>query len=198
MATAKKSDITRKKIVEAAHAVFVEKGYHDAKVVDIIEKTGCGHGTFYDYFKSKDEVLLSILGELILELDRLVESSRVLMERVAFDDFEAISILLRGISDVFERHGDLQNVYIDAALESPVFIEIFNDFHRRFSHILERKILDMQKAGKCEGLDPRIASQILVTLVGFASYGKQARFISGDSAAVSKNLSLLVFRALNF
>lgn len=195
---AKKSDITRLRITEAAHAVFVEKGYHHTKVVDIIEKAGCGHGTFYDYFKSKDEVLLSLLGELIRELDRLGESSRVLMERLAFDDYEAIRILLRGISEVFDRHGDLQNVYVEAALESPVFSEIFNDFHRRFSEILERKIQEMKLAGKCEGLDPRIASQILVTLVGFTSYGRQAGFISGSNAEASENLGLLVFRALNY
>jgi hypothetical protein len=44
------------------------------------------------------------------ELDRLGESSRVLMERIAFDDYDAIRILLQGISDIFSRHGDLNNV----------------------------------------------------------------------------------------
>ncbi|MEW6555387.1 MAG: TetR/AcrR family transcriptional regulator [Actinomycetota bacterium] len=193
-----KSDITRDKLTIAAREVFVEKGYHRTKVVDIIERAGCGHGTFYDYFKSKDDVLMAILGELIRELERLGESSRVLMERIAFDDYDAIRILLQGISDIFSRHGDLNNVYIEAALESAVFSDVYNDFHRVFSGILESKIRQMQEAGKCEGLDSRLASQILVTLVGLTDYGRQAGFIEGDNEAVTENLGLLVFRALNY
>ena len=193
-----KSDTTRARLTEAAREVFVEKGYHRAKVVDIIERAGYGHGTFYDYFKSKDDVLMAILDELIRELDRLGESSRVLMERIAFDDYDAIRILLQGISDIFGRHSDLNNVYIEAALESAVFSSVYGDFHQVFSGILESKIRQMQDAGKCEGLDPRVASQILVTLVALTAYGRQAGFIAGDNAAVTENLSLLAFRALNF
>lgn len=193
-----KSDITRARLTEAAHDVFVEKGYHRTKVVDIIERAGCGHGTFYDYFKSKDDVLMAILGELIRELDRLGESSRILMERIAFDDYDAIRILLQGISDIFSRHGDLNNVYIEAALESAVFSGVFNRFHGAFSAILESKIEQMKGAGKCKGIDSRIASQILVTLVGFTAYGRQSGFIEGENDRVTENLGLLVFRALNY
>jgi AcrR family transcriptional regulator len=194
----KKSDITRENLMEAAHAVFVEKGYHGAKVVDIIKRAGCGHGTFYDYFKSKDDVLMAILSEMIRELDRLSESSRVLMERIAFDDYDAVRIILRGISDIFERHGDLNNVYIEAAIESKVFSDIYEDYHQRFSNILEHKIQEMKEAGKCQGIDARIASQILVTLIGFTSYGRQSGFIEGENAEVSENLALLIFRGLNY
>jgi len=198
MAKRSKSDITRERLTTAAHDVFVEKGYHRTKVVDIIERAGCGHGTFYDYFKSKDDVLMAILSELIQELLRLGESSRILMERIAFDDYDAIRILLRGISDIFSRHSDLNNVYIEAALESAVFSDVFDQFHNTFSQILESKIQQMKDAGKCEGIDPLVASQILVTLVGFTSYGRQSGFISGGNDEVTENLGLLVFRALNY
>ncbi len=198
MAKRSKSDITRERIKAAAHEVFVEKGYHCTKVVEIIERAGCGHGTFYDYFKSKDDVLMANLSELIMELERLGESSRILMQRIAFDDYDAIRILLRGISDIFSRHSDLNNVYIEAALESAVFSGVFNDFHDTFSSILESKIRQMQAAGKCEGIDARIASQILVMLVGFTSYGLQAGFIEASNDMATENLGLLVFRALNY
>lgn len=198
MAKTSKSDITRQNLIEAAHHVYLEKGYCGTKVVDIIKQAGCGHGTFYDYFKSKDHVLIAILDDLIGELDRLSESSRILMERIAFDDYDAIRLLLQGISDIFSRHGDLNNVYIEAALESAVFSDIYNDFHRVFSGILESKIQQMKEAGKCEGLDARVASQILVTLVALTAYGRQAGFIEGENEEVTENLGLLVFRALNY
>ena len=198
MAKRSKSDITRERLMEAAHDVFVDKGYNATKVVDIIERTGCGHGTFYDYFKSKDDVLMAILGEFMLEMERLAQSSSVLMERIAFDDYDAVRIILQGISDIFERHGDLNNVYVEAAIESELFSGLYNGFHNTFSNILEAKIQEMKNAGKCEDIDARIASQILVTLVGFTSYGRQAGFITGESEEVTENLALLAFRALNY
>jgi AcrR family transcriptional regulator len=197
MAEPSKSDLTRRRLLDAAHDVFLDKGYHSAKVVDIIKRAGCGHGTFYDYFKNKDDVLLALLENLLDDMDRLSRSSRVLMERLAFDDYEGVRILLRGINEIFERHGDLNNVYIEAAIESPAFGEIFGDFHARFSEIVEKKIVEMQQAGKCRGLDPAIASQILVTLIGLTAYGRWAGFIRGEASEVSENLSLLIFRALN-
>jgi AcrR family transcriptional regulator len=197
-AKSSKSEITRARLADAAHEVFVEKGYHRTKVVDIIERAGCGHGTFYDYFKSKDDVLMAILSELIRELDRLGEASSVLMDRIAFDDYDAIRLLLQGISDIFSRHSDLNNVYLEAALESTAFSQVYDDFHHVFSGILEAKIRQMKDAGKCEGIDPRVASQILVTLVGMTAFGRQAGFIEGENDKVTENLGLLVFRALNY
>ncbi|MDY6795544.1 MAG: TetR/AcrR family transcriptional regulator [Actinomycetota bacterium] len=198
MAKTSKSDITRHNLIEAAHHVYLEKGYCGTKVVDIIKQAGCGHGTFYDYFKSKDHVLIAILDDLICELDRLSESSRILMERIAFDDYEAVRIILRGISDIFERHGDLNNVYIEAAIENQTFKDLYDDFHRRFSSILENKVLEMKQADKCHDIDPRIASQILVTLIGFTAYARNSGIIDGDNGEVTENLALLIFRALNY
>lgn len=198
MAKRAKSDIMREKLLEAARQVFMREGYHHTRVVDIIEKAGCGHGTFYDYFKGKDDVLLALLGEMIRELDRLSESSKVLMERIAFDDYDAVRIILTGISDIFERHGDLNNVYIEAAIESQLFSDIYDDYHGRFSKILESKIGEMKAAGKCRDLDPRITSQILVTLIGFTAYARQTDSIQGEAVEVSDNLAMLIFRALNY
>ena len=61
MAKGEKSTQTRGQLLRAAKQVLKEKGYHDTRVVDIIERAGCGHGTFYDYFKGKEDVLLALL-----------------------------------------------------------------------------------------------------------------------------------------
>ncbi|CAG5093294.1 Putative Amine oxidase [Thermobacillus xylanilyticus] len=54
---------TRKKkylVAETAFRLFRERGYDNVSVDDIIAATGTSKGTFYHYFKSKDE----LLGEL--------------------------------------------------------------------------------------------------------------------------------------
>jgi AcrR family transcriptional regulator len=47
----------RQELVDAAYAVFAEKGYVAAGVADIAARLDIGHGTFYRYFASKRDVL---------------------------------------------------------------------------------------------------------------------------------------------
>ncbi len=55
---------TKERLLLSAKEVFSEKGFHKTKVSDIVKKAGVSQGTFYIYFKSKEE----IFKELILQL----------------------------------------------------------------------------------------------------------------------------------
>lgn len=46
----------RQAIIDAARRVFAELGYGATTVRDIIRETELASGTFYNYFKSKEEV----------------------------------------------------------------------------------------------------------------------------------------------
>lgn len=97
----------RQIILEAARKVFAELGYGAATVRDIIRATPLASGTFYNYFKSKEEVFQAIQDESALRIrPRLHEerakaktieefisgSFRTFFEYVATDEdeFEAI------------------------------------------------------------------------------------------------------------
>lgn len=51
------------KILDAAIAVFAEKGFHHARIADIARRAGVADGTIYLYFRNKDDVLLSVFEE---------------------------------------------------------------------------------------------------------------------------------------
>ena len=50
-------------IVDAAREVFGELGYEQATVRDIIRRTGLAAGTFYNYFRSKEEVFAALADD---------------------------------------------------------------------------------------------------------------------------------------
>ena len=58
----------RARILEAAIAVFAEKGFNTARVSDIAKEAGVADGTIYLYFKSKEDLLLQIFEEKMDEL----------------------------------------------------------------------------------------------------------------------------------
>jgi len=58
----------RQMILEAARTVFAELGYGATTVRDIIRATPLASGTFYNYFKSKEEVFQAIQDESALRI----------------------------------------------------------------------------------------------------------------------------------
>jgi len=48
-------------ILISASKVFYRKGYNKTKISDIAKESGIGKSTFYDYFKSKDEIYLEVI-----------------------------------------------------------------------------------------------------------------------------------------
>jgi AcrR family transcriptional regulator len=58
----------RELILEAARKVFAELGFGATTVRDIIRATPLASGTFYNYFKSKEEVFQAIQDEVALAI----------------------------------------------------------------------------------------------------------------------------------
>ena len=52
---------TKGKIIEAAEALFAEKGYHKTNALEIAARAGVATGSFYGYFNNKKEVLIEVI-----------------------------------------------------------------------------------------------------------------------------------------
>ena len=55
----------RTAILAAARVVFSEIGYEAATVRDVIRRTNLASGTFYNYFKSKEELFNALASEFV-------------------------------------------------------------------------------------------------------------------------------------
>jgi len=64
----KEADERKSEILDAAEALFSEKGYDETSISDIIEKVGVARGTVYYHFKSKEDVLNAIIERLSVRL----------------------------------------------------------------------------------------------------------------------------------
>lgn len=57
----KQADERKNEILNAANELFVQKGYDGTSVSDILEKVGIAKGTLYHHFKSKEDILDSLI-----------------------------------------------------------------------------------------------------------------------------------------
>lgn len=72
---ARAKEANRKAILDAARVVFARIGYEATNIRDIIRETDLASGTFYNYFKSKEEVFEALA-------DDSVQRFRPLLQRV--------------------------------------------------------------------------------------------------------------------
>ena len=54
-------------IIDAAVRVFARNGYYNSRVSDIAREAGIASGTIYLYFKTKDEILVTLFREKMAE-----------------------------------------------------------------------------------------------------------------------------------
>jgi AcrR family transcriptional regulator len=67
----------RQAIIDAAREVFAELGYGATTVRDIIRATELASGTFYNYFKSKEEVFQALQDETALRVRPRLRAERI-------------------------------------------------------------------------------------------------------------------------
>ncbi|WP_094607695.1 HTH-type transcriptional regulator BetI [Sporomusa silvacetica DSM 10669] len=69
-------------IIDAAETLFYSKGYHETAISDIVKKMGVAQGTFYYYFKSKDDLLDALinrhLSTLISAIIPVINSNNII------------------------------------------------------------------------------------------------------------------------
>ncbi|PEB51830.1 TetR family transcriptional regulator [Bacillus pseudomycoides] len=65
MRVVKEYEERRSEILNAAEKLFASKGYTKTTVSDILREIGIAKGTFYHYFKSKEEVMDAIIMRIV-------------------------------------------------------------------------------------------------------------------------------------
>ena len=67
MRVVKDGEVRKREILLAARGLFISRGYDQTSINDILEVVEIAKGTFYYYFKSKEEVLEAIIIDIVEE-----------------------------------------------------------------------------------------------------------------------------------
>ncbi|HEU5441848.1 MAG TPA: TetR/AcrR family transcriptional regulator [Ktedonobacterales bacterium] len=80
------SEERRSQILDAATAVFAERGFHEARMDDIAERSGLSKGALYLYYKSKDAIIAALMHQFfklgMRDLRKLREQEGTVSERL--------------------------------------------------------------------------------------------------------------------
>jgi hypothetical protein len=57
-------------VIKMAHQLFIEKGFQSTSIQDILDYSGISKGTFYNYFPSKNELLIALFKSIYKKLEQ--------------------------------------------------------------------------------------------------------------------------------
>lgn len=128
----------RRRILDAAVAVFAQHGFYNAKVSQIAKEAGVADGTIYLYFKNKEDILIQVFIDAMDEILRRQE------EALATTDAE----------DPVARLRTFTRIHFESVAESQAMAEVITVELRQSSKFMRNT--DMKPFGRYLGIIRRI------------------------------------------
>jgi AcrR family transcriptional regulator len=148
---------TRRRLLDAAEALFAEMSYRDASIVRIVERAGVAQGTFYIYFRSKQEVFEEVVDDLNSRM-------REAMSKAAAGADDRREAERRGFAAFFRftaEHPALYRVIREAEFVSPAA------GRRHYERIVAGYVRGLERSmatGEVEECDPTVLAWALMAV----------------------------------
>ena len=68
--TGDKMNDRKQQVINKAHQLFIDKGFQATSIQDILEYSSISKGTFYNYFSSKNELLIAIFKNVFKQVEQ--------------------------------------------------------------------------------------------------------------------------------
>jgi AcrR family transcriptional regulator len=177
---------TMRKLLDAGMRVFAERGYHAARVDDIVRAARTSHGTFYLYFANKEELLRALAIQCAEEMGALAGR----LGEVTDDAGGAAELrrFLETFFSTYARFGPVLRAWMEGNVEdretSQLGVVAFTDI----ATALGVRMRDSGQRG-----DPATVAALMALLERYA-YFLVSRQLDFDADAMFDTVTLIVHR----
>jgi AcrR family transcriptional regulator len=160
------TEIRREQILEAATMVFADQGFNEARMDDIVHASGLSKGAVYWYFKSKEEIVFTILERFLSrelhQLEEIVEEQRPARDRLS----EIMGAFAREVEEMQSIMPIAYEFYALATRHNKVRMS-FRTFFKRYQDLFEGLLTQGIQKKEFIAVDPKeVAISILGVLEG--------------------------------
>ena len=132
------------RILDAAVAVFAEKGFFTSRVADIADRADVADGTVYLYFRSKEEILMAAINTAF---DAFMSLARTELKKLA-DPAERLRRLAFLHLDAMGSNRNMAVVFQMELRQSTRFLSEFSHHHMiEYLNLVREAIVDGQTKG---------------------------------------------------
>jgi AcrR family transcriptional regulator len=167
---------TLERLLEAGATVFEARGYHAARVDDIVKAANTSHGTFYLYFASKEDLFHALALDVAEAMVALARELPVLAPGA--DGFLALRAWLERFHLLYARHAPMIRSWTEAEIVESEMGKIGGDLVVQFSREVAVRLRHA-----APDLDPDLAALALVAMIERSNYylaTRQVRVAGGE------------------
>jgi AcrR family transcriptional regulator len=155
---------TREQLLAAARDVFGERGYQATTVGAITDRANTAHGTFYLYFKNKEDAFCHVMEVVTSELYEAAlgdwgDPPQVGIER-------SLGEFLR----IYADHGPLWRALLEGMLQSETVEQLWLRLRWQFIERLAHALAVQQASGRVRSFDPELGAHAMAAMTEWFAF----------------------------
>lgn len=144
MRITKEHDERRNEILDIAEKLFHIKGYDKCTINDILKEVGIAKGTFYHYFKSKEEVLDAIVSRykdvVITKVNEVANNDVITLEEKLLGAFMSMRIIDQLDSGMINEMHKTENALLHQKILNQIVIDVAPILVKIIEEGVDRKV----------------------------------------------------------
>ncbi|WP_238906756.1 TetR/AcrR family transcriptional regulator [Clostridium sp. YIM B02506] len=144
MRITKEHDERRNEILDIAEKLFHIKGYDKCTINDILKEVGIAKGTFYHYFKSKEEVLDAIVSRykdvVITKVNEVANNDVITLEEKLMGAFMSMRIIDQLDSGMINEMHKTENALLHQKILNQIVIDVAPILVKIIKEGVDRKV----------------------------------------------------------
>jgi AcrR family transcriptional regulator len=154
--------------MKAARKVFSESSITSVRVADITKEAGVSHGTFYVYFKNRDDILYKIISPV---LDGIYDIATFSWDRGdEADIYSNVEHVIRTFLDFYSRNADVMKILVQGSSYNDLLDHLYSDARKRIQQRISKNLRAASEKGLTYNIDPEIATFSLAGMVDHFAY----------------------------
>jgi AcrR family transcriptional regulator len=166
---------TLRKLLDAAMIVFEKRGYHAARVDDIVKVAKTSHGTFYLYFANKEDLFRALLADVSDEMTELSEQlPSIAPTRLGYDE---LRLWIGQFFDLYARYYPVIRAWTESEVGDSDLGELGVNVLGGFANALITRVAEVDPPVVS---NPDIAAVAMVAMIERFSYYVLSRSLDVD------------------
>jgi AcrR family transcriptional regulator len=146
-------------LLDAGAEVFAERGYHAARVDDIVTRAKTSHGTFYLYFGNKEELFRALAVDVAGAIVELGEALPPITGDASGQ--ESLRAWLDRFADLYEHYRATLQAWTEAEIGDSEFGRLGDDVFAELSRVVATRV----RASAPDDIDPVTAGLAVVAMI---------------------------------
>jgi AcrR family transcriptional regulator len=179
------------RLLDAGLLVLTERGYHAARVDDIVRVADMSHGSFYLYFANKEDLFRALASECAEEMAALAATLGPVTPDAAGRD--ELARWLQQFVTTYRRYGAVVRAWMEDQVIDRQLVRVGL---KAFASIMDNLQQRLAEADPKHLHDPEVATAAMLAMIERLAYFTSSRDLGFDDDAIVDTLATMLHRGV--